>query len=262
MPTVQQYQDRYCAFVDILGFRQLIEQLRENVDSFEALHHLLKRVHGAKSGAAVDADDTDFRAQSISDAVAISTAVSGIGLNQLFRSLQFLSLDLLSEGYFVRGAVVRAPLYHDDQTVFGQALVRAFHFESEVARYPRIVVTREVREDMLSYIGRTIGNGASKDVYPPMEILRQSSDGPMYLDVLQPVVSLLHKADSAVRMLTESEKVLHQRYNRIKDKIRERYEEAMDNPRHFEKVRWFARYWNEAIPRKFFLNISAAEREF
>ena len=186
IPTAHEYRDRYCASVDILGFRQLIEQLRTSTDSFEALHNLLKRIHGANSGAVIDTDGTDFRAQSISDAVGISTTVSAVGLDQLFQTLQSLSLDLLSEGY-VRGAVVRAPLYHDDQTVFGEALVKAYHFESEVAKYPRIVVTREVRDDMISYIARANG------IYPKMDILRQSSDGPMYLDKLQPVISLLRK---------------------------------------------------------------------
>lgn len=256
MPTAHEYRDRYCAFVDILGFRQLIEQLGASTASFEALHSLLRRIHGANSGAAIDTDGTDFRAQSISDAVAISTTVSAVGLDKLFQTLQSLSLDLLSEGYFVRGAVVRAPLYHDDQTVFGEALVKAYHFESEVAKYPRIVVTREVREDMISYIAQ------AKGIYPRMDILRQSSDGPMYLDILQPVVSLLRKGDSPVRNLSGSEQDTHQRYIRIRDKIQERYGEAMDDPRHFEKVRWFARYWNEVIPKKFFLMVSAAERDF
>jgi len=27
-----------------------------------------------------------------------------------------------------------------------------------------------------------------------------------------------------------------------------RLDEAMDNPRHFEKVLWFARYWNDNNP--------------
>jgi hypothetical protein len=256
MPTAHEYRDRYCAFVDILGFRQLIEQLRTSTASFEALHNLLKRIHGANSGAAIDMDSTDFRAQSISDAVAISTTVSAVGLDQLFQTLQSLSLDLLSEGYFVRGAVVRAPLYHDDQTDFGEASVKAYHFESEVAKYPRIVVTQEVREDMISYIGQ------AKGIYPKMDILRQSSDGPMYLDILQPVVSLLRKGDSPVRILSGSEQDTHHRYIRIRDKIQERYGEAMDDPRHFEKVRWFARYWNEVIPKEFFLMVSAAERDF
>jgi hypothetical protein len=95
-----------------------------------------------------------------------------------------------------------------------------------------------------------------------MEQLRQSADGPMYLDVLKPLVALLSKAESAFRTLTESEKIDHQRYLQIRDKIQTLYGEAMDNPRHFEKVRWFARYWNEVIPAKLFLHISAAEREF
>lgn len=258
MDSVPGYRDRYCAFADILGFRQLIEQLRGSATSFETLHSLLVRVHGAHSGTAMASDGTDFRAQSISDAVAISANVSPSGLNQIFSSLIALSLDLLVEGYFVRGAVVKAPLYHDDRTVFGEALVKAFHFESEVAKFPRIVVTHEVREDMLSYIATSkAGSG-----YPKMEMLRQSSDGPMYLDILEPVVSLLRKGDSAVRLLNDHEKVDHQRYRQIRDRIQQRYGEAMDSPRHFEKVRWFARYWNEVIPKGFFLGISAAERDF
>jgi hypothetical protein len=232
MSSSGSYNDRYCAFADILGFRQLIERLRASPSSFDTLRNLLVRVHGTNSGAALDVDETDFRAQSISDAVAISTNVNSAGLDEIFKSLQALSLDLLTEGYFVRGAVVRAPLYHDDQMVFGEALVRAFYFESEVAKFPRIVVSREVREDTLSYIAKS----NPKIPYPKMEILRQSADGPMYLDVLQPVVSLLRKGDSAVRKLSAPESLLHQRYLRIRDRIQERYGEAMDNPRHFEKV--------------------------
>src|ERR1700739_1912486 len=94
------YADRYCAFVDILGFRQLVEQLSHGATPFDSLHKLLKRVHGAHSGGIDHADDTDFRAQSISDAVAISTKVGARGLAEIFSSLQSLALDLLVEGFF------------------------------------------------------------------------------------------------------------------------------------------------------------------
>jgi hypothetical protein len=33
----------------------------------------------------------------------------------------------------------------------------------------------------------------------------------------------------------------------MRDLIQQRLEEARDNPRHFEKVRWFANYWNETV---------------
>lgn len=252
------YQDRYCAFVDILGFRQLIERLNNDASQFDALRNLLMRVHGAHHGDAVEKVHSDFRAQSISDAVAISTKPTQDGLAKIFRSLQSLAVDLLVEGYFVRGAIVRAPLYHDDQMVFGKALIQAYSFESEVARYPRIVVAREVREDIVRFAAQH-NNVAG---FPKSDCLRQSSDGPMYLDVLQPVVSLFMKKEHPFEKLSAAEEANHRLYLSIRDRIQERYEESMDTPRHFEKVRWFARYWNEEIPKKLSLRIRDADRNF
>jgi hypothetical protein len=37
------------------------------------------------------------------------------------------------------------------------------------------------------------------------------------------------------------------RYAVIADQLQRRFDEATDNPNHFEKVRWFANYWNETI---------------
>jgi hypothetical protein len=255
---VRNYQERYCAFVDILGFRQLIERLNDDVGQFDALRNLLMRVHGTHSGTLADKKASDFRAQSISDAVAISTAPTQEGLADVFEALQLLSVDLLVAGYFVRGAVVRASLYHDDRMVFGNALVRAYSFESEVARYPRIIVAREVREDIIRFSAKP-NNVISR---PKIDCLRQSSDGPMYLNVLEPVVSLFKKKEHPYEKLSAAEEARYRSYLSIRDRIQERYEESMDTPRHFEKVRWFARYWNEEIPQKLFLRIRDADRNF
>ena len=84
------YPERYVAFVDILGWRQLISKL--NGDSDEeviALRSALARIHDP---AYSPQDGGDVRAQSISDAVAVSTEVSAIGLLRLFESLSLLSL--------------------------------------------------------------------------------------------------------------------------------------------------------------------------
>ena len=86
----------------------------------------------------------------------------------------------------------------------------------------------------------------------------------MYLDVLQPVLELLKKSEHPYKAndLTPAEIVDMRRFSLIKDKIQERYEEAMDTPRHFEKVRWFAQYWNETIPDRFNLRIRDADQKF
>ena len=250
------YQERYCAFVDILGFRQLIECLDEGGNQFDALRSLLSRVHGARSERSLESD-SDFRAQSISDAVAISTQPTQSGLTEILSALQLLAVDLLVEGYFIRGAVVRAPLYHDDRMVFGKGLIQAYGFESEVAKYPRIMIAREVREDILRFSAKP---GAINP--PKASWLRQSSDGPMYLDVLQPVVLLFKKNENPYETLSPTEKVTYRRYLGIRERIQERYEESMDAPRHFEKVKWFAQYWNDAIPQNLFLRIRDADRSF
>lgn len=258
MSDTNEYAERYCAFVDILGFRQLVDQLDRSGTSFETLRALLTRIHGAHSGAALDINGTDFRAQSISDAVAISTNVSASGLGEIFRSLIDLTLDLLVEGYFIRGAIVKAPLYHDEKMVVGRALVQAFHYESEVAKFPRIVVAREVKNDLIA-IGSKLKDS---QLYPRIANLRPSADGPMYLDVLQPVLALLRKQAHPYQKLTPAEFSDQQRFSKIRDKIQQRYEEAMDTPRHFEKVRWFAQYWNETIPDQYNLRIRDADRKF
>ena len=251
------YHDRYCAFVDILGFRQLIERLGSEATQFESLRDLLARVHGAKSGYQ-NQSLSDFRAQSISDAVAISTLPTREGLADIFRALQLLAVDLLVEGYFIRGAVVRAPLYHDDRMVFGSALVRAYGFESEVARYPRIMVARDVREDIVHFSAKSNSLGG----FPNANCLKKSADGPMFLDVLEPIVSLFRKNENAYETLSAEEKAAYRKFLSIRDRIQQRYEESMDTPRHFEKVRWFARYWNETIPNKMNLRIRDADHSF
>ncbi len=144
------YEPRYCAYVDILGFSQLIEDLNRGTISFEALRDVLATIHRADKGDG-KSWHSEFRAQSISDAVAISTVVNSIGLVQIFNALELLTERLLAKGYFLRGALVKGQLYHDEQMVFGEALVKAFRLESEIVRFPRIMATREIALDIEAY---------------------------------------------------------------------------------------------------------------
>jgi hypothetical protein len=248
--TTIEYQDRYCAFVDILGFRNLVESLETDNRQFQELKALLRRVHDVKR---VDAGEARIVAQSISDAVALSAPITPVGLMGLFEAVKELYIDLLCQGYFMRGAIVRGKLYHEGQTMFGSALVRAYQFEAEIARYPRVIVTQEVRDNMLANTGR--GEEPYSKIH---EELKQSSDGPMHLHVLGPIVALLNKDGTPYSTLTAQEKATLARYRGIKPILQERFAASMDNPRHFEKVRWVAEYWNAEIPSRFGLRIHGA----
>jgi hypothetical protein len=74
------YEQRYCAYVDILGFRELINNLGTKKRNFEAVRDLLRTIHTPQALIAGDLEEVDFRAQSISDAVALSTRKNRLGL--------------------------------------------------------------------------------------------------------------------------------------------------------------------------------------
>jgi hypothetical protein len=236
------YVERYCAFIDILGFRGLIGNIRSD-NQFIALREVLRKIHAPVDLPTVNWH-TDFRAQSISDAVAISTLASDGGLIRLFRAIEDLALDLLNEGYFIRGALVRGRLYHDSSMVFGEALVRAFELENSVARYPRVMISREVMADIDRFCTGIIAH--KREEYFPF--IEQADDGPHFVHVLRTVADTVQRVqlDNLNKPPDKQQKL--EQYERLQDMIQMRLDEATDNPRHFEKVQWFALYWRKFIP--------------
>jgi hypothetical protein len=233
------YEPHYCAYVDILGFRELISGLRQGSTNFEMLRGLLETLQTPEKGTTKEWH-TEFRAQSISDAVAISTLVNFAGLVEVLHALESLAMKLLKQGYFVRGALVKGSLYHDERMVFGTALVRAYELETQTVRYPRIMVTRDVVDDMKE-------NEKRWDALFK-ERIRQASDGPMYVHTLRQV-----EADAAKAHLSNVNGVIGSGHvladlDEYRQRIQKRFDESMDNPRHFEKIQWFARYWNRSVP--------------
>jgi hypothetical protein len=227
------YQERYCAFVDILGFSGLIDQLNKRMGAFEEVLTLLRTIHqppGAMPHASFG--DSDFRAQSISDAVCISTMCNNDGLSHMFWVLTLLTMEMLSKGYFVRGAIVKDDLYHDDKIVFGKAQVRAYLLERDIVLYPRIMVTGDVRRDAQEKEMKHF------EQFNLADFIAEAADGPYYLDSLAIIPITLRDRPKEERLQSV------QRFNAMAEQIQRRFDESRDNPRHFEKVKWFAQYWN------------------
>lgn len=233
------YNERYCAFVDILGFSDLMRELSSGAITEITIKGLLDSIHRPPDLTTPLLEPyVDLKAQSISDAVAISTVTSEWGLIGLFFALRELSLTLLHKGYFTRGAVCRGPLYHDDGTVFGEALVRAYRLESEIVRFPRIMITKEVVDD-----ARRIGEHSLV-----FSQIMQAPDGPHFLNVLffaGPALARHLKGLSPHPSRAYTSPV--EFYGTIGKKLQERLDAAVDNPGHFEKALWFAKYWNASI---------------
>jgi hypothetical protein len=203
---------------------------------------LLSKVHNPPPTEGASSPRADFRARSISDAVALSAAVIPSGLGAIIHSINQLVVDLLKQGFFIRGALVKDTLYHDDKTVFGKALLRAYSLESTIVRYPRVMVMREVVEDI---------RAIDETTYE--QLLRRSEDGPMFIHVLRAIemaVLPLSLGSEQTRRRGIDSTIFGGRllsYSDISNQLQRRFDEATDNPGHFEKVKWFANYWNDHV---------------
>jgi hypothetical protein len=231
------YQERYCAFIDILGFREIISRLNEGHESALSIATILREVHEPKQGVK-NLQNIDLRVQSISDAVAISAAPTPEGLAQLFLATDVLITSLLRFGFFIRGAVAKGRLYHHRNMIFGEALVRAYHFESQIARYARLLVTSKVNADINAYL--------KDNKYAELfeDRVRQSEDGPYFSNSLRDLAF----AASLIDAKTFPKTAVGHDLIAARENIQRRLDEAVDNPNHFEKVRWFALYWNSVMP--------------
>lgn len=130
----------------------------------------------------------------------------------------------------MRGAIVRGPLYHDEHMGFGEALIRAYDFETEVARFPRIILTRAVYDDV-------IGFRASTSVKFSEALFRLASDGATYVNVLEPLSAHLKRRAHYFYTQSEEDRLEYMRFLEMKDRIQQRFEISVDNPKHFKKVR-------------------------
>ena len=102
------YSQRYCAFIDILGFGSLISDLERGKVSADEIHGVLSMVHARPNTERPQ--EADLRHQSISDAVALSAAPNAAGFDAICTAAEGLSRRLLRSGYFARGGISKGTL--------------------------------------------------------------------------------------------------------------------------------------------------------
>lgn len=143
-------------------------------------------------------------------------------------------MGLLYQGYFTRGAVCKGLLYHDDNMVFGEALIKAFRLESEIVKYPRIMLTKDVVDDAMT-------SKYEKD-FP--EHIKQAIDGPYFIHILWRLRMLLDVRREK-QVVTPDRDLAY--FEKMRETLQRRLDELIDTPKHFEKALWFANYWNASL---------------
>jgi hypothetical protein len=175
------YQERTVAFIDVLGFAELVKQSDTSLTARAKLAKLI----------AINALFEQFVAKFLgfgdaaffSDCFVLSMQPPDIRALFVIRETGYLCRYLLLQGFPCRGAITTGSLYHQGRFVVGPALVNAYEMERAVAIYPRVILD----ERTMAYWRNEFLPGSA---HPQLETLvKRDRDGQHFLDIFSPTWS-------------------------------------------------------------------------
>ena len=145
--TPSEYQERLVAFIDILGFKNLVKRSQTDRRVLNALWSVIATtqldsiLHYEIVNTGPGLEISQF-----SDCIVISAPVGwGYPYQMMGRLLTITGTMLRLHGVLCRGGVTIGPLIHDSNFVFGPAFIEAFELEKR-AKVPRILVSQSIMD--------------------------------------------------------------------------------------------------------------------
>lgn len=248
------YEDRVVAFVDILGFKEIIKKsatdpdlVRRIFDALDVRKDDWATMFASEVGLKNTPEDFDDRFHSFSDFVVMSVRpqVEEIGL--LVYGIFKICRQLLGQGFASRGGIAMGQLYHRDNSdgkamhsiapsmVFGPAFIDAYQFESAHADGPRVILQNRVWQTINDYCQSHPSTKLSKFLQAH---LKRADDGPAYIDLF---------ADFGKNGFYETQRNLTQEISQIKSHICDALDHTADKPHYFKKNAQLARLFNTAV---------------
>ena len=138
------YVDSYVVFLDILGFSKLTE-LADADPKWRV--GLMDAIHSLRGTLPLEIPYNGFRATQFSDCIVISAKRSDQALFTVMMAANMLATNLFHLGIILRGGMARGNFQHDNQLMFGPALVRAHSFDRRGAP-PDVAIDDEIIADI------------------------------------------------------------------------------------------------------------------
>ncbi len=149
MTTEALLQDKFVAFVDILGFESKVDSLEEGEgpglsDLLELCSKLSQKSHVdgiTEYGPVIcpasryTSRGLDYEVTQVSDCAVISAEVSPAGIINLLQHVSACVFGLLTRGVMVRGYVTRGAIYHRENQFIGKGYQHAFQKEKQVSAF-------------------------------------------------------------------------------------------------------------------------------
>ncbi|EEY89244.1 hypothetical protein HMPREF0017_02216 [Acinetobacter lwoffii SH145] len=222
MSTVH-YEKRIVAFIDILGFKSLIEETQQpdcaakkinNIkQAFDLIYKMLAEHYDVEQIKQV-------KYSTFSDCIVFSFPARQT--NSLFFALLpliWLQAELVwKHDILLRGVMTIGEIYHDDKIVFGPAMVEAYELETKKAIYPRIILDPKIKTEYTLWLDEVKKIGNADQIYDLENeqrytfksdgLLTEDDDGYYYVDYLDKISGEMDEPENYQDFINHVEKLI------------------------------------------------------
>ena len=257
------YEDRIVCFIDVLGFKNIINKtLDKEGNDIESEIELINKA--LSLGLEIlDLDDKYKLAKSkivtqFSDSFVISFAVNERSeIYSTLVNILHLTMNFMVKGILIRGGIAYGKLIHTNKVVFGPGLVTAYETESRAAMYPRVILDKTVIE--IAKIFHSQGGNPKHEEESIMNVVTKDTDDMYYIDYIQKaqselddpeldMVDYIEKFKNIIEPLLENDApdikvkigwLTNKVNNLIESATSKRYIEALKNSGNFELAEYY-----------------------
>jgi len=182
------YQNRVCLFLDILGFSEHVKQTtdkdgNEVIDKVQEIGNLLQLLPIKMKS--FGNSNSERQITQFSDSIVVSFQLTDKNaFIQLLDDIMQIVVNFILKGYLVRGGITYGKLLHEENIVFGPAMISAYELESKIAIYPRIIFDKELVEELINngdFALKSLFNDEVESTY----FWKEDFDGKYYLNYLK-----------------------------------------------------------------------------
>lgn len=258
------------AHVDILGFKNLMENVKTNPSKFDELLNkyniaLKQAFTQIKSFAEYSRSDHWYKISHVriyTDNLLLLSELNpderhDLAVEEFMKEIATYQLNLALEGFFTRGVVLLDLGYCDDILVFSPALLYSNKYEHK-AVYPRVIIEGEA----LKYIKEHFEWNLNSEYYNHTDLILIDGEGDYFINYLY-IISIFNddvtkfKRDEDGAYYYSKDKYYPTAIDELykhRDEIQKNLEEYKDDPNVYKKYLWLAGYHNffckKYFPRK------------
>lgn len=167
----------YITYMDILGYTNMI--LEEKDENLLNVYHAINNTKSILKSTDMNVT-TDTIVKMFSDNIIAASPVSLKNEENMFCKFRHIyqasrfQFCLCLHGFFIRGGFAVDNLYIDNNIVFGNGILKAYHLEDKIAVYPRIVVDENTYRELCK----------TDSIVPIDKCIRKDHDGNLFVDFL------------------------------------------------------------------------------